>query len=96
MPQRYIDTTLFDLFKVGPGPSSSHTIGPMKAGHHFAETCAALPRDLLVRAVRFRVRLYGSLSATGTATGTDAGRRRGPARHGPGKLSRRPAPGAYG
>ena len=57
MPQRYIDTTLFDLFKVGPGPSSSHTIGPMKAGHHFAETCAALPRDLLVRAVHFRVRL---------------------------------------
>ena len=94
MPQRYIDTTLFDLFKVGPGPSSSHTIGPMKAGHHFAETCAALPRDLLVRAVRFRVRLYGSLSATGTGHGTD--RRRGPARHGPGKLSRRPAPGAYG
>ena len=88
MPQRYIDTTLFDLFKVGPGPSSSHTIGPMKAGHHFAETCAALPRDLLVRAVRFRVRLYGSLSATGTGHGT--------ARHGPGKLSRRPAPGAYG
>ena len=72
MPQRYIDTTLFDLFKVGPGPSSSHTIGPMKAGHHFAETCAALPRDLLVRAVRFRVRLYGSLSATGTGHGTDA------------------------
>ena len=54
------------------GPSSSHTIGPMKAGHHFAETCAALPRDLLVRAVRFRVRLYGSLSATGTGHGTDA------------------------
>ena len=95
MPQRYIDTTLFDLFKVGPGPSSSHTIGPMKAGHHFAETCAALPRDLLVRAVRFRVRLYGSLSATVRATGPTR-RRRGPARHGPGKLSRRPAPGAYG
>lgn len=72
MPQRYIDTTLFDLFKVGPGPSSSHTIGPMKAGHHFAEACTGLPRDLLVRAVRFRVRLYGSLSATGTGHGTDA------------------------
>ena len=67
-----INTTLFDLFKVGPGPSSSHTIGPMKAGYHFAEECAGLPRDLLVRAVRFRVRLYGSLSATGTGHGTDA------------------------
>ena len=67
-----INTTLFDLFKVGPGPSSSHTIGPMKAGHHFAEECAGLPRDLLVRAMRFRVRLYGSLSATGTGHGTDA------------------------
>ena len=62
MPQRYIDTTLFDLFKVGPGQSSSPTIGPMKAGLHFAVSCGALPRDLLVRAVRFRVRLYGALS----------------------------------
>ena len=72
MPQPYITTTLFDLFKVGPGPSSSHTIGPMKAGHHFAEACTGLSRDLLVRAVRFRVHLYGSLSATGLGHGTDA------------------------
>lgn len=43
----YITTSLFDLFKVGPGPSSSHTIGPMKAGHHFSSECAGLPRDLL-------------------------------------------------
>ncbi|MEG1610033.1 MAG: serine dehydratase beta chain, partial [Bilophila sp.] len=38
-----ICTTLFDLFKTGPGPSSSHTIGPMKAGKHFSQTCATLP-----------------------------------------------------
>lgn len=72
MPHPYIRTTLFDLFKIGPGPSSSHTIGPMKAGHHFAQSCEALPRDVLVRAARFRVRLYGSLSATGLGHGTDA------------------------
>ena len=68
----YITTSLFDLFKVGPGPSSSHTIGPMKAGHHFSSECAGLPRDLLVRAARVRVRLFGSLSATGDGHGTDA------------------------
>lgn len=72
MSQACITTTLFDLFKVGPGPSSSHTIGPMKAGHHFAQSCLELPRDVQVRAARFRVRLYGSLSATGTGHGTDA------------------------
>lgn len=72
MSQACITTTLFDLFKVGPGPSSSHTIGPMKAGHHFAQSCLELPRDVRVRAARFRVRLYGSLSATGTGHGTDA------------------------
>ncbi len=38
-----IDTTLFDFFRIGPGPSSSHTIGPMKAGSDFVERCAALP-----------------------------------------------------
>ena len=72
MTSPYITTTLFDLFKIGPGPSSSHTIGPMKAGHHFAAACMELPRDVLVRAAKFRVRLYGSLSATGIGHGTDA------------------------
>lgn len=69
---RPITTSLFSLFKIGPGPSSSHTIGPMTAGRLFSRTCAELPRELLVRAARIRVRLFGSLSATGAGHGTDA------------------------
>lgn len=67
-----ITTTLFDLFKTGPGPSSSHTIGPMKAGKHFAQGCSELPLELLKQAAGVRVRLFGSLSATGAGHGTDA------------------------
>jgi len=66
-----ITTSVFDLFEVGPGPSSSHTIGPMKAGFDFLETAARLPPDLLRRAAGIRVHLYGSLSATGRGHGTD-------------------------
>lgn len=72
LPPAYITTTLFDLFKVGPGPSSSHTIGPMKAGYDFTHLCARLEPELRSRAVRFRVRLFGSLSATGLGHGTDS------------------------
>ena len=67
-----ITTSLFSLFKIGPGPSSSHTIGPMTAGKLFTEVCASLPREILARASRIRVRLFGSLSATGEGHGTDA------------------------
>lgn len=67
-----ITTSLFSLFKIGPGPSSSHTIGPMNAGRIFVETCASLPREILARAERIRIRLFGSLSATGEGHGTDA------------------------
>ena len=67
-----ITTSLFSLFKIGPGPSSSHTIGPMTAGRLFVETCSTLPREVLARAARLRVRLFGSLSATGEGHGTDA------------------------
>ncbi len=69
---RPITTSIFSLFKVGPGPSSSHTIGPMTAGRLFSSACAELPRELLARASRIRVRLFGSLSATGAGHGTDA------------------------
>ncbi len=61
--------SVFDLFKVGIGPSSSHTVGPMKAARLFAQGLAddgLLPR---VRAVR--VELYGSLGATGKGHGSD-------------------------
>ncbi|OGB88798.1 L-serine ammonia-lyase [candidate division WOR-1 bacterium RIFCSPHIGHO2_01_FULL_53_15] len=65
-----IRTSVFNLFKIGPGPSSSHTIGPMKAAFHFRQALAALPAHQLKRS-RIEVTLFGSLSATGRGHGTD-------------------------
>ncbi|WP_066736796.1 L-serine ammonia-lyase [Cupriavidus sp. D384] len=63
--------SVFDLFKVGIGPSSSHTVGPMRAALMFAH---GLERDgLLPRVASVRVELYGSLGATGKGHGTDKG-----------------------
>ncbi|MBT9331692.1 L-serine ammonia-lyase [Paracidobacterium acidisoli] len=62
-------TSLFDLFKVGIGPSSSHTMGPMRAARAFA---LALERHhLLDRIHELRAELYGSLALTGHGHGTD-------------------------
>ena len=69
-PNRPITISLFELFKAGPGPSSSHTLGPMLAGLDFAELLQALPHELLSRAHGLTVRLFGSLSATGMGHGT--------------------------
>ena len=66
-----IITSVFDLFKVGPGPSSSHTIGPMKAAFDFRQRLAQLPADVQQRADAIHIYLYGSLSATGKGHGTD-------------------------
>ena len=66
-----IETALFDFFKIGPGPSSSHTIGPMRAGHDFMVRCQELDRELLAKAAGIHVVLLGSLSATGFGHGTD-------------------------
>ena len=67
-----ITMSVFDLLKAGPGPSSSHTIGPMKAGADFAARVkTGLDQELLARARGLRVRLLGSLSATGPGHGTD-------------------------
>src|SRR4029077_7420652 len=61
--------SVFDLFKVGIGPSSSHTVGPMKAARMFAE---GLRDDGLMPQVRtVRVCLYGSLGLTGKGHGSD-------------------------
>jgi len=61
--------SVFDLFKVGIGPSSSHTVGPMKAAGMFA---AGLRDDGLMPRVRtVRVALYGSLGLTGPGHGSD-------------------------
>ncbi|MNF49609.1 L-serine dehydratase TdcG [compost metagenome] len=61
--------SVFDLFKIGIGPSSSHTVGPMRAAALFA--AALRERGLLAQVRRVEVRLYGSLSATGVGHGTD-------------------------
>ncbi|SDO59877.1 L-serine ammonia-lyase [Pseudomonas jinjuensis] len=61
--------SVFDLFKIGIGPSSSHTVGPMRAAALFVG--ALRERQLLGRVARVEVRLYGSLSATGVGHGTD-------------------------
>lgn len=66
----YITTSLFELFKVGPGPSSSHTIGPMKAACLFMESVREQNAELLSKADTIEVRLFGSLSATGMGHGT--------------------------
>ncbi|BAN46135.1 L-serine ammonia-lyase [Metapseudomonas resinovorans] len=61
--------SVFDLFKIGIGPSSSHTVGPMRAAAQFAT--ALREGGLLAQVRRVEVRLYGSLSATGVGHGTD-------------------------
>ncbi len=65
-----IGMSVFDLYKIGPGPSSSHTIGPMRAGCDFAAAVRDLAPDLQNRAAGVRVRLFGSLAATGQGHGT--------------------------
>lgn len=59
----------FDLFKIGIGPSSSHTVGPMRAAARFARRLER--KGLLERVARVRAELYGSLGATGRGHGTD-------------------------
>ena len=62
--------SVFDIFKIGIGPSSSHTVGPMRAAARFAERWL-LERNLLSQLVRMRVELFGSLAHTGRGHGTD-------------------------
>ncbi|MBL8484349.1 MAG: L-serine ammonia-lyase [Rhodocyclaceae bacterium] len=61
--------SVFDLFKIGIGPSSSHTVGPMRAARRFADLLQA--RDLLPMTTRVCIELFGSLAATGQGHGTD-------------------------
>jgi L-serine dehydratase len=62
--------SVFDIFKIGIGPSSSHTVGPMRAAARFAERWL-MERDLLAQTLRMRVELFGSLAHTGRGHGTD-------------------------
>lgn len=66
-----IMTTLEEFYKMGPGPSSSHTMGPMRITYDFFQRVSKLPEDQLKRATALKVHLYGSLSATGKGHGTD-------------------------
>ena len=61
--------SVFDIFKPGVGPSSSHTMGPMRAGARFIERLRAA--GSLDRVVRVEVKLYASLALTGRGHGTD-------------------------
>lgn len=61
--------SIFDMFSVGVGPSSSHTVGPMWAGKSFAD--ALEEKGLMDSVARVHVTLYGSLSSTGKGHGTD-------------------------
>jgi len=60
--------SIFDIFKIGIGPSSSHTVGPMKAARMFVESLA----DKAPRVARIAATLHGSLAWTGKGHGTDA------------------------
>jgi len=64
-----VTTSLFDLYKIGIGPSSSHTMGPMRAAHRFVSELRA--SGLLAITERVRTDLYGSLALTGKGHGTD-------------------------
>jgi L-serine dehydratase len=61
--------SVFDLFKIGIGPSSSHTVGPMRAARLFALRLQA--DGLLAQTARVQALLYGSLGATGKGHGSD-------------------------
>ena len=64
-------TVADEFYKVGPGPSSSHTIGPMRITYDFYGRCTKLPADQLASATGLKVHLFGSLSATGKGHGTE-------------------------
>ena len=61
--------SVLDFFTIGIGPSSSHTVGPMRAARRFVERLAA--DGLLARVARVETHLYGSLALTGKGHGTD-------------------------
>ena len=61
--------SVFDIFKIGIGPSSSHTVGPMRAARMFTERLAH--QGLLDTCAKVEVKLYGSLGSTGKGHGTD-------------------------
>lgn len=64
-----MNISVFDLFSIGIGPSSSHTVGPMLAANAFLKLLAE--KQLIESSERVKVELYGSLALTGKGHGTD-------------------------
>lgn len=64
-----MNISLFDLFSIGIGPSSSHTVGPMSAANEFLKLLEA--NALFAKTERVKIELYGSLALTGKGHGTD-------------------------
>ena len=62
------DISVFELFSIGIGPSSSHTVGPMRASNRFI--AELIDTNLLSRTTKLHIDLYGSLAATGAGHGT--------------------------
>src|SRR5271165_5463787 len=67
--EKRLKTSIFEIFKIGIGPSSSHTVGPMRAARQFGLDLQ--DRELLGRLARVRVELFGSLALTGHGHQTD-------------------------
>lgn len=65
----YEPISVFDIFKIGVGPSSSHTLGPWRAAQRFLQTLTS--RNILYQVTEIKVLLYGSLAKTGHGHGTD-------------------------
>ena len=61
--------SVFDLFSIGIGPSSSHTVGPMRAARQFV--CGLRDAGLLQKTQSLKAKLYGSLGATAKAHGSE-------------------------
>ena len=61
--------SVFDIFKIGVGPSSSHTLGPWRAAQRFVQTL--IDKNQLEKVTDLKVLLYGSLAKTGKGHGTD-------------------------
>jgi len=64
-----MSVSMFDLFRIGVGPSSSHTVGPMLAANQFVASLTE--QRLLAKTTRVQIDLYGSLALTGIGHGTD-------------------------
>ena len=65
-----MSSSIFDLFSIGIGPSSSHTVGPMRAAHRFISQLYQGPPHKLKHITRLKVELFGSLALTGEGHGT--------------------------